>query len=153
MTGTRGIVTFVLLVFAAGPPAIALELDLGVGITVDVAPFGIEAVEPLAIVAPWIGPRDGWQVGLVVAGSASADMSDVAVAVCARIWPVRDLAALYGGAGALAAPGQDPGVMPFVLGGLRLEAGHFALIGPGLAMRFKPTGSDTDVWLAALFRL
>ncbi len=153
MTRARSLAAFVLVFWARWVPLPAIELDIGAGITVDVAFFGVEAVEPLAIVAPWFGPRDGLQTGVVVAGSLSADMSDVAAALCLRVWPARDRAALYGGAGVLLAPGQDPAPMPYVVGGLRLETGHLALIVPGAAMRFKPTGSDTEVWLAVLWPL
>lgn len=153
MTGARPLAAFVLVFCVAWVPLPALELEAGVGITVDVAPFGVEAVEPLAIAGSWFCRRDGIQAGAVVAGSLSADMPDVAAALCLRVWPARDRAALCAGAGVLLAPGQDPALMPYLVGGLRLETGHLALIAPGAAMRFKPTGSDTEVWLAVLWRL
>ena len=140
-----------LLIAAAELPA--FEMDFGAGITIDAAPFGIESVEPLVIVAPWVGPRDRLQAGLILAGSFGRDTPDIALALCARVWPVRNNVALYGGAGVLAAPGQDPSVMPYLLGGLRFEVWHFAFIVPGLAVRFKPTGSDTEIWIGVLYRL
>lgn len=153
MRHVRGAAAFIFVLWAAGVPATGFELDVGAGITIDVTPVGIEAVEPLAIVAPWFGPRDGLQAGAVVAGSLSANASDIAAALCLRVWPAPDRAALYGGAGILLAPGQDPAVMPYLLGGLRFEVRRFALVAPGLAMRLYPDGSDTEVWLAALWRL
>jgi hypothetical protein len=149
---TRGRVTaLALLIAAAELPA--FEMDFGAGITIDAAPFGIESVEPLVIVAPWIGPRDRMQAGLIVAGSFGPDTSDIALALCARVWPGRNSVALYGGAGVLAAPGQDPSVMPYLLGGLRFEVWHIGFILPGLAVRFEPTGSDTEIWIGVLYRL
>jgi hypothetical protein len=145
------IAAFAFLLFASELPA--FEMDLGAGITIDVAPFGVESVEPLVILARWVGLRDGLQVGAMLAGSFGAGTSDAALALCARLWPISNILALYGGAGILAAPGQDPSVMPYALGGLRLEAGHVAFIAPGLAVRFKPTGSDTEVWFGVLYRL
>jgi hypothetical protein len=144
------IAAFALLVLAADLPA--FEMEIGAGITIDVAPFGIESVEPLVILAPWAGLRDSGQVGMILAGSFGVGTSDAALALCARIWP-GNAVALYGGAGVLLAPGQDPFAMPYLLGGLRLEAGHVAFIAPGLAVRFEPTGSDTEVWLGVLYRL
>ena len=151
MRNAGRVVAFGFLLLASELPA--FEMDLGVGITIDVAPFGVESVEPLIVLAPWVGPRDGLQVGAMLAGSFGAGTSDAALAMCARLWPISNVLALYGGAGILAAPGQDPSVMPYTLGGMRIEAGHFAFIAPGLAVRFKPTGSDTEVWLGVLYRL
>lgn len=128
----------------------AIEMDLGAGITIDVAPFGVESV---AIVASWAGPRDRVQAGMVLVGSFGNGISDAALALCARIWPVADVAAVYGGAGILVEFGEEPAAMPYVLGGLRLEAWRFAFIAPGLAVRFKPTGSDTELWLGVLYRI
>jgi hypothetical protein len=145
MRRTARVAVFALLVLTTQLPA--FEMDVGAGITIDVAPFGIESVEPLVFAAPWIGPRDTLQVGVVAVGSFGAGTSDAALALCARMWPVKNIVALYGGAGVLAALGQDPSLMPYVLGGLRLEAGRFAFIVPGLAVRFKPAGSDTEVCL------
>jgi hypothetical protein len=151
MRRTGRVTVFALFVLAAKLPA--FEMDVGAGITIDVAPFGIESVEPLVLAAPWIGTRDTLQVGVVAVGSFGAGTSDAALALCTRIWPVINVMALYGGAGVLAAVGQDLSLMPYVLGGLRLEAGYFAFIVPGLAVRFKSTGSDTEVWLGVLYRL
>ena len=148
----QGRVTVFALLIAAAELS-AFEMDFGAGITIDAAPFGIESVEPLVNVAPWVGPRDRLQAGLVVAGSFGWETFDIALAFCARVWPVRNVLALHGGVGVLAAPGQDPSAMPYVLGGLRLEVWHFAIIVPGLAVRFKPTGSDTEIWLSVLYRL
>jgi hypothetical protein len=152
MTDPRRIVVCILLVFAVHAVGGALELDVGAGLTIDVAPFGIESVEPLAIVAPWVGKRDGWQVGLMVAGSLSADAPVIMMALGARAWLAEDLAALYAGIGARVALGESPTVTPLALGGLRLEAGRLSFVAPGFAIRLKPTGLDTEVWLCALWR-
>jgi len=145
------VAAFALLMIAARLPA--FEMDVGAGITVDVAPFGIESVEPLVLAAPWIGPRDAVQVGAVAVGSFGAGTSDAALALCARMWPIADVAAVYGGAGVIVEFGEEPVAMPYLLAGLRMEAWRFAFIAPGLAVRFKPTGTDTELWLGVLYRL
>jgi len=122
----RGVAILVGFVLVAGLPAMALELDLGAGVAIDVAPYGVETVAALALVAPWIGPRGGWQGGVILAASASTATADVEAAACARFWFVADAAAVYAGAGALVESGGDPVVEPLLVGGLRLETGRLA---------------------------
>lgn len=131
----------------------AFEVDFGAGITIDVAPFGVESVEPMAIVAPWAGSRDRVQAGMILVGSFGNGTPDAALALCGRMWPVADVVAVYCGAGVIVGFGEEPVAMPYVLGGLRLEVRRFAFIAPGLAVRFEPTGSDTELWLAVLYRI
>jgi hypothetical protein len=144
---------FLILIFANSFRVAALELDLGAGAKIDVAPYGIENVTALATVAPWIGARNGAQAGLVLAGSTGPAKSDLEISACLRVWPVEDRVALFGGPGYLAeANGPGPARVPFLIGAIRLEAGSLA----GVAcaeIHFEKDQTDTMLWLAALWRL
>jgi hypothetical protein len=129
-----------------------VEADVGMGLGIDVASFGIESVEPLAIVAPWIGKREAGQVGMMVAGSLSVDEPSLMMAPGARVWLGGGIVALYAAVGARAAFGESPIVTLLVLGGMRLEIGRLAFIAPGLAIWLYPTG-HTEVWFCVLWRV
>ena len=138
---------------AAGLSVTALELDLGAGAKVDVAPYGIENITALAFAASWIGPREGIQAGLVTAGSTGRSKTDLELSACLRVWPVKDAVALFGGAGYLAeAAGPGPSQLPFLIGALRLEAGDLALLACA-EVHFEGYDTDTMFWLAALWRV
>lgn len=133
-----------LLVFAASGTATRADspsIEVGAGITVDVAPFGIEYVEPELAAAIWFG--SGWfRLGLFTEASAWADRADLSALVCARTetGPID----FFGGFGALASFESEFLLMPSVSGGLRFRIGRFVLLTPMLSVRFKPTGSDTE---------
>jgi hypothetical protein len=147
------VIAAALLLACSGVPAPAFELDIGAGAAVDVAPYGIETVAPLAVIAPWVGDRGGLQAGLLLTASASNATRDVEAAACLRVWPAADRAALYGGAGVLLDLQDDLAAEPFAVAGLRLEAGRVAFLAPGLTIRFHRIGTDSGIWLAVLYRL
>jgi hypothetical protein len=146
------VVAVALVVACSGVPALAFEMDIGAGAAIDVAPYGIERVVPLLVVAPWVGDRDGAQVGLMVSASASGSTRDVEAVACLRFWPAADRAALYGGAGVLLDLQDNLAAEPFAVAGLRLEAGRVAFLAPGLTIRFHRVGTDSGIWLAVLYR-
>jgi hypothetical protein len=144
---------FLILTFTRAFRVAALELDLGAGAKIDVAPYGIENVTALATLAPWIGPREGLQAGLVLAGSTGPAKSDLEISACLRAWPVADRIALFGGPGFLAeAAGPGPARVPFLLGALRLETGILAFVACA-EIHFEKDQTDTMLWLAALWRI
>jgi hypothetical protein len=144
-------VTAVVLALCCCVGAAALDLDVGAGIAIDVAPYGIETVAPMALVAAWVGPPDGWQAGLLVAATLSRSVRDAEAAACLRIWALPGHAALYGGGGLIAGSDADPVIEPYLIGGLRLQAGRIAFFAPGLTMRLKSGGTDSGLWLAAIW--
>jgi len=143
-------VLFAAVAVAVARPA-ALELDLGAGAKIDFAPYGVENVTFLATAAPWIGSRDRLQAGLILAASTGATKSDLELAACLRAWPFKAVA-VFGGGGFIASTGDGPALVPFTLGGLRLEAGRLG-IETCAEIHLKPDDTDSMLWIAALWRL
>jgi hypothetical protein len=131
------------LILPAPAGAGDLEADLGVGITIDIAPFGIEYVEPELAAALWLGAERTFRPGLLLEASAWDGRGDLSASLCGRLDIER--AAFIGGFGMLAFFEGGQSLMPTVLGGLRIELGTFALIFPLVSVRFKPTDSDTEI--------
>jgi hypothetical protein len=138
-------------VVAANAAALDLDVDLGAGAKIDIAPYGIENVTVLATAAPWIGPPSGLQAGLVLAASTGPAKSDAELAACLRVGPLGPAAA-FGGAGILSSSGDGPALVPIILGGLRLGAGRLGLEACA-EIHFKPSDTDKMLWFAALWRL
>jgi hypothetical protein len=136
---------------AVAANAAALDMDLGAGAKIDIAPYGVENITVLATAAPWIGPPSGLQAGLVLAASAGPAKSDAELAACLRIGPLGPAAA-FGGAGILASSGDGPALVPIALGGLRLGLGRLGFLACA-EIHVKPDDTDTMIWMAILLRI
>ena len=151
--GRSAFLVLALILASGGLRAAAIELDLGAGAKIDVAPYGIENITALAFAAPWIGSREGVQAGLVMAGSTGPSKSDLELSACLRAWPIKNAVALSGGAGyLLEAAGPGPPNVPFLIGALRLEAGSLAFLACA-EIHFENNDTDTMLWFAALWRV
>lgn len=146
---SRSLLLAVLLFSLTAPRIHALDLDLGMGAVLDVAPFGIESKELALNAALWLGTRAGFQTGLFLAQGFSFHRSETSLLVCERLWILDTRIALFGAAGIRLADYDDHVITPLFLGGTRLETGHLALLFPMIGLRLKPSDPDWELWCLA----
>jgi hypothetical protein len=142
----RALVLLVLLL--AGTGLSALDFDLGIGVLLDVAPFGIESAQVMINAALWLGERRDFQAGLSLSQGFSPGRNDTSLALCGRYWLIESRLAAFGGGGLRLTDFDDHVITPLFLGGLRVEAGPVALL-PVIALRIKPDDPDWEAWCLA----
>jgi hypothetical protein len=146
----RAIFTLVLTACAIG--ANALDLEVGAGMKIDPAPYGIERVAAVALVAPWVDIGHGLQVGMIAAGSAGGEKADIEASACLRAWPEGSALSLFEGCGIFFAFGQDQLIVPMIIGGIRIGTGSWA-VQSGIEIDIEATGTDTLLWIVLTRRI
>lgn len=124
---------------AEGSP---LNLDIGAGVLIDAAPWGIEYAAPEAAVALW---RDGsLRPGAMVEASWLDSRGALSAVAC--LGAGTESLSGFGGAGIALYFDPALSATPFFEAGLRVAGNRFFMM-PIAALRFKQRDSDSEIRL------